>query len=143
MITLKDFQKYDVLVLELRTFLCEKCIEYNEATYEVNGDPDVLYKDLNPESVWWEFNGGFVKVHFREDGSVKYEYHLPIDVVFDFDFKAKMKVRFEEEREKEMLRLLERRRLHEEEARRLAEKKRSEEIERLHELMRKYPEECK
>jgi hypothetical protein len=66
-----------------------------------------------------------------------------LDIVFEPDFKDKMKVRLEEEKEKERQILLEKRRQNEEAHRRLAEQKKIEEIERLHELMRKYPEECK
>jgi hypothetical protein len=150
MITLKDFKKYEALEQELKTFLFEKCEEYDEAKWEVNGNVDDLYKDQEFEDDFdfCEFNGLFLEVFFMEYRTFRgegnqYRYYLPLDIVFEPDFKDKMKVRLEEEKEKERQILLEKRRQNEEAHRRLAEQKKIEEIKTMRELMRKYPEECK
>ena len=140
MITLADFKKYEQLEEELKAFLVDKINEYNEAKAFNTED---YYKDeeLEDDFEWWEFEGLNIKVIFensRTDGW--YNYTLPLDILFDPDFKQKMKARFDEERERKRLELIEHRKKHEVELRELAERRKVEEIEKLKELIEKYPD---
>jgi hypothetical protein len=144
MITLKDFQKYEALEQELKAFLFEKCKEYGEARNWSSKNVEYFEKDFD----WWEFDGLLLKVFFKEyrtyrGESNQYRYYLPLDIVFKEKFKELMQKRYLEEVEEIKKKVLEERKKKEEEAERRAARKISEEIERLHELMRKYPDEVK
>ncbi len=141
MITLADFQKYEALKQELKEFLVEKCKEYDEAGCR---EP---YGSINQEEDFqdFEFAGLNIEVNFMEyrtwgNEPNGYSYSLPLDILFDPDFKQKMRARFEEERERQRLALIEKRKQHAEELKKLREQEKVEEIAKLKELMRKYPE---
>jgi hypothetical protein len=144
MITLKDFQKYETLEQDLKAFLFERCKEYGKARNW--SDENVKY--FGEDFDWWEFDGLLLKVFFREYrtyrcDSNQYSYSLPLDIVFENNFKELMRERYLEEVEQIKKKVLEERKRKEDEVRRLAEKKRVEEVEKLHELMKKYPDEVK
>ncbi len=141
MITLPDFQKFEALKQELKAFLIEKCNEYDEARCcEPYGSINLKEDFQDFEFVGLNIEVNFVEYRTWGNEPNGYSYTLPLDILFDPDFKQKMKARFEEERERQRLALIEKRKQHAEELKKLKEQEKAEEIAKLKELMGKYPE---
>lgn len=142
MITLSEFQNYETLQNKLASFLAEKCNEYNEARAF---DTDDYYRDdeVGTNIDCWEIQGLKIVIwfHGKDRDTEFYTYELPLDILFDLDFKLKMKARIDEERERERLRMIEKRKRREAELANLREREKLEEINTLHKLMDRYPEE--
>ncbi len=141
MITFSDFLKHETLENELKSFLAQRCNEFNEAKAF---DVEDYYKneELKDNIDCWEMHGLNIVIWFRgrDRDTEFYTYELPLDILFDTDFKSKMKARFDEERERQRLALIEKRMKQSEENKKREEAKKQERIEMLRELMKEFPE---
>lgn len=148
MVTFDDFKKLDKLEQEIKDFLIERCNDVMNAQYYVKTGIDDSYKDqyLSEDFDWYEFTDSTIDVYFTEYRTFRcesnqYFYKLPLDIVFEPNFQEKIKLRLIEETEKERLQQLEYKKQHEADMKEPEEIKRREDIAKLHELIKKYPDE--